>query len=413
MLPPLRYNLWGKLIHNLADVGYDEDSMHLAAYDWRLPFTELELRDRYFTKLRRTIELLKDANDQQKVIVIGHSMGATVWVHFMQWVSQSQFGGSDWVAQHVATFVALAGSLLGAPKALAAAVSGEAADTVGLDSLSRYVKDKFLPPQAAIDIFRSTGSIASLFPKGGSLVWNADTVHREGRRKKQGNASKNEIHNESKPSNRTAGDDAREEARKLAPVAGGIFLTLLRNESAREALLDVDNVRSLLEFARNTTSFSQSADVGAVAAAIGDEAGAVPSPDSCVSEESTHGNVTSNSELLATALAIIAASGLDANADGSVDEAEFHNWQGLFRILDSDASGNISGPELLELALLGLGAAAPVLLLNETNFTFESTTDALLRAIAPAYVVVVPRLRDLLILCLLVEGLLVLVACQD
>ena len=30
------YNLWGKLIQNLADVGYDEQSMYLAAYDWRL-----------------------------------------------------------------------------------------------------------------------------------------------------------------------------------------------------------------------------------------------------------------------------------------------------------------------------------------------------------------------------------------
>jgi hypothetical protein len=40
------YNLWGKLIHNLADVGYDESSMYLAAYDWRLPLGELELRDR-------------------------------------------------------------------------------------------------------------------------------------------------------------------------------------------------------------------------------------------------------------------------------------------------------------------------------------------------------------------------------
>ncbi len=76
-------------------------------------------------------------------------MGATVWTHFMQWVSQEQVGGRDWVSRHVSTFVSLAGSLLGAPKAFAAALSGEASDTVGLDAVSKYVKDQFLPPEVS------------------------------------------------------------------------------------------------------------------------------------------------------------------------------------------------------------------------------------------------------------------------
>ena len=38
------YWVWGKIIANLADVGYDPSNMHMAAYDWRLAFPDLERR---------------------------------------------------------------------------------------------------------------------------------------------------------------------------------------------------------------------------------------------------------------------------------------------------------------------------------------------------------------------------------
>lgn len=46
------YWVWGKMIENLADIGYDPQSMYMAAYDWRLPFALLEERDRYFSQLK-------------------------------------------------------------------------------------------------------------------------------------------------------------------------------------------------------------------------------------------------------------------------------------------------------------------------------------------------------------------------
>ena len=48
--------LRSKIVENLAVVGYDTNNLHLAPYDWRLSFYNLEERDGYFSKLRATIE---------------------------------------------------------------------------------------------------------------------------------------------------------------------------------------------------------------------------------------------------------------------------------------------------------------------------------------------------------------------
>jgi phospholipid:diacylglycerol acyltransferase len=48
--------------------------MHLAAYDWRLAFANLEKRDQYFSKLKVTIELANKI-DNQKAVLVAHSMG--------------------------------------------------------------------------------------------------------------------------------------------------------------------------------------------------------------------------------------------------------------------------------------------------------------------------------------------------
>ena len=45
-----------KIVENLAVVNYDTNNLHLAPYDWRLSFYNLEVRDAYFSKLRATIE---------------------------------------------------------------------------------------------------------------------------------------------------------------------------------------------------------------------------------------------------------------------------------------------------------------------------------------------------------------------
>jgi hypothetical protein len=43
------------MIENLADVGYDESSMQMASYDWRLPLQYLEKRDHHFTRYIRVL----------------------------------------------------------------------------------------------------------------------------------------------------------------------------------------------------------------------------------------------------------------------------------------------------------------------------------------------------------------------
>ena len=40
-------------------VNYDTNNLHLAPYDWRLSYYNLEVRDSYFSKLKTTIEGFK------------------------------------------------------------------------------------------------------------------------------------------------------------------------------------------------------------------------------------------------------------------------------------------------------------------------------------------------------------------
>jgi hypothetical protein len=57
------------------EVGYDSNMMYLASYDWRLSYHNLEVRDRFFTKLKAQIELNKKIYGK-KTVVMTHSMGA-------------------------------------------------------------------------------------------------------------------------------------------------------------------------------------------------------------------------------------------------------------------------------------------------------------------------------------------------
>ena len=52
----IRLDVRSKIVENLAVVGYDTNNLHLAPYDWRLSYYNLEERDGYFSKLRTTIE---------------------------------------------------------------------------------------------------------------------------------------------------------------------------------------------------------------------------------------------------------------------------------------------------------------------------------------------------------------------
>ena len=85
-------NLWGELMANLAILGYDETSLRLLGFDWRLSAQRLEARDGFFTQVKAEVELL-GALSGAKVAVLAHSLGANHFVHFMRWVEARELEG--------------------------------------------------------------------------------------------------------------------------------------------------------------------------------------------------------------------------------------------------------------------------------------------------------------------------------
>ncbi|CAO3645287.1 unnamed protein product [Cunninghamella echinulata] len=169
------YWIWGKIIENLAVVGYDSNNMFLASYDWRLAFYNLEVRDKYFTKLKAMIETLKIA-EGKKTVILSHSMGSNLALFFFKWVESPSGGngGDKWVDDHIESFISLAGSFLGAPKSVAALLSGETRDTVSVGSFGAYLLEKFFSRQERANLLRTWAGGSSLLPKGGDAIWGTD-----------------------------------------------------------------------------------------------------------------------------------------------------------------------------------------------------------------------------------------------
>ncbi|CDO75696.1 hypothetical protein BN946_scf184585.g9 [Trametes cinnabarina] len=146
------YWLWSKIIENLAVVNYDTNNLHLASYDWRLSYYNLEERDAYFSKLRSTIEGF-----------------------VLKWVESPNHGkgGSDWVENHIEAFISIAGTHLA--KAMAAFLSGEMKDTVQINPAGAYVLERFFSRKERQKLFRSWAGSASMWIKGGDDVWGNAT----------------------------------------------------------------------------------------------------------------------------------------------------------------------------------------------------------------------------------------------
>ncbi|OZJ01602.1 hypothetical protein BZG36_05278 [Bifiguratus adelaidae] len=166
------YWVWGKIIENLATIGYDNNNIFLAAYDWRLSYYNLEVRDGFFTKLKEKIEQSRRLTGKKSVIV-GHSMGSNVIYYFFKWVEASSGGngGSSWVEDNIESFVNVAGPLMGVPKALTTLLSGETRDTIQIGSFGAYVLEKFFSRKERAELFRTWPGGSSLLPKGGEAIW--------------------------------------------------------------------------------------------------------------------------------------------------------------------------------------------------------------------------------------------------
>lgn len=164
--------VWGKVVENLADIGYDSNNLFMAAYDWRLAPKLLQERDRYFTKLKHTLEMAVEASNGRKAVLVTHSYGSQVIYYFLKWVESEKGGGMGprWVEDHIESFVNIAGPMLGTVKSVSALLSGEMKDTAELGGLSKFLS-YFFAPSARAALARSWASVYTMLPIGGNRVW--------------------------------------------------------------------------------------------------------------------------------------------------------------------------------------------------------------------------------------------------
>ncbi|GAB2267756.1 Phospholipid:diacylglycerol acyltransferase 1 [Dionaea muscipula] len=173
------YFVWAVLIANLARIGYEEKTMYMAAYDWRLSFQNTEVRDQTLSRIKSNIELMVSTNSGNKVVVIPHSMGVLYFLHFMKWVEEPApiggGGGSDWCARHIKAVMNIGGPFLGVPKAVSGLFSAEAKDIAVARAMAPSVLDKDVfglqTLQHVMRMTRTWDTTMSMIPKGGDTIW--------------------------------------------------------------------------------------------------------------------------------------------------------------------------------------------------------------------------------------------------
>ena len=139
--------------------------------------SRLEVRDRYFTKLKRQIEdfyhdirekvsfkkqsfdgclILIAFSSRSQSVVIAHSMGSKVFLYFLQWVESSFTpppGARSWTDKYIEAFVNVGGALLGTPSSVSRLLAGEVTDLQGLGLLGSLIDLHFSVP-ARRDLMR-------------------------------------------------------------------------------------------------------------------------------------------------------------------------------------------------------------------------------------------------------------------
>ncbi|KAL6972675.1 Phospholipid:diacylglycerol acyltransferase 1 [Sarracenia purpurea var. burkii] len=173
------YFVWAVLIANLAQIGYEEKSMYMAAYDWRISFQNTEVRDQTLSRIKSNIELMVATNGGKKAVIIPHSMGVLYFLHFMKWVEEPApmggGGGPDWCAKHIKAVMNIGGPFFGVPKAVSGLFSAEARDIAVARSIAPGVLDKDLlglqTLQHVMKMTRTWDSTLSMIPKGGDTIW--------------------------------------------------------------------------------------------------------------------------------------------------------------------------------------------------------------------------------------------------
>lgn len=173
------YFVWAVLIANLARIGYEEKTMYMASYDWRLSFQNTEVRDQTLSRIKSNIELMVATSGGKKAVIIPHSMGVLYFLHFMKWVEapapMGGGGGPDWCAKHIKAVMNIGGPFLGAPKAVAGLFSAEAKDIAVARGIAPGVLEKDLFHIQTLEhimrMSRTWDATMSMIPKGGETIW--------------------------------------------------------------------------------------------------------------------------------------------------------------------------------------------------------------------------------------------------
>jgi len=145
--------VFGPVIKALvARAGYVKGfNLDAAPYDWRLPPSALESRDKYFTNTMKRVEKMYEDSNGMPVVLLCHSLGCKTGHYFLNFAKQKK--GQGWLDKYVHTYMPVGSPHLGAPKALRSVVSG---DKMSLDA--------FLTDDEALVLGRSLGSGPWLFP---------------------------------------------------------------------------------------------------------------------------------------------------------------------------------------------------------------------------------------------------------
>jgi pimeloyl-ACP methyl ester carboxylesterase len=104
------------LIKHLKGIGYTQENLMAASYDWRVAPAALESRYQYFSNLKKSIEDFRKKNNQ-RVVLLGHSLGNRIVQYFLGW-QLGQDGGKAWIDDHIARYLAVSSLWLGVPKSI-------------------------------------------------------------------------------------------------------------------------------------------------------------------------------------------------------------------------------------------------------------------------------------------------------
>ncbi|KAH9586396.1 Lecithin:cholesterol/phospholipid:diacylglycerol acyltransferase [Trypanosoma melophagium] len=156
------YWVWAKVILNLADIGYNPQSMNVFSYDWRLSPRRMHKRDGYYYYLRYHLLYLYDKN-KERVVIISHSYGTTVILDFFRWIEKREPG---WMDKYVAYWINIGGPVLGLPKSVSALLTGDAKDTLTLPSAVRQAFDTHFSRNLRTEVIRTWSCQTAMHPFG-------------------------------------------------------------------------------------------------------------------------------------------------------------------------------------------------------------------------------------------------------